>query len=174
MDIKKLKTPFGDIVILIDGKPVPYTARKGSIDEVLWPDIVNRFQIVVRFKPDNKKHTISCVFDSNCSFKSFPEGGERLECQSFYNDQRYKMSIGIECIAGYYCDGTRVSDEYDYDADYLENGMSYLIFPNTQTERYVFGIAWIDNVGWDDPIDDENDRDVETWFVADPSFRLYI
>ena len=30
--------------------------------------------------------------------------------------------------------------------------------PETKTERYVFGIAWIDDVGWDDPIDDEHNR----------------
>ena len=80
------------------------------------------------------------------------------------------MSIGLECEARY-IDGVRASDEYDYDADYLENGMSFLIDVNTKTEHYTFGIAWIDNVGWDDPIDD-NSRDVETWYGADPTLTL--
>ena len=80
------------------------------------------------------------------------------------------MSIGLECEMGY-IDGVRISDEYDYDADYLENGMSFLIDANTKTEHYTFGIAWIDNVGWDDPIDD-NSRDVETWYGADPTLAL--
>lgn len=47
--------------------------------------------------------------------------------------------------------------------------MAYLIAKNTKTTKYVFGIAWIDNVGWDDEIDEENNRDVQTWFAADPT-----
>ena len=80
------------------------------------------------------------------------------------------MSIGLECGAG--CIGAgdaRTSDKSDYDAGYLENGMSFLIDRNTRTECYVFGIAWIDNVGWDDPVDGHNNRDVETWYGADPT-----
>ena len=74
------------------------------------------------------------------------------------------MSIGVEC--------DMISDEYDYDADYLENGMAYLISTKTKTECYTFGISWIDNVGWNDPIDKDNDRDVETWYGADPVLML--
>ena len=81
------------------------------------------------------------------------------------------MSIGIECEAGYIGD-KRASDVYDYDADYLENGMEYHIEIYTKTEQYVFGIAWIDDVGWDDPINDEDNRNVETWFGADPTLAL--
>ena len=47
--------------------------------------------------------------------------------------------------------------------------MSFLIDRNTKTECYVFGIAWIDNVGWDDPVDGHNNRDIETWYGADPT-----
>ena len=53
----------------------------------------------------------------------------------------------------------RATNEYDYDADYLENGMSFLIDANTRTGHYTFGIAWIDNVGWHDLIDESNDRE---------------
>ena len=62
-----------------------------------------------------------------------PEGGERLECLSFYGIQRVKMSIGLEgeCGRNYY--------EYDYDIDYLDNGMAYVIMPETKTEKYSFG-----------------------------------
>ena len=170
--MEKLTTPFGEIDILIDGKSIPYTAQKGSGKDCLWPDILGRFQITVHYPPDGKEHTIACVFTPDCSYKKDIESGERLECQSFYNNLRFKMSIGAECESGYFIDGTRVSDEYDYDAEYLPNGISYLILPDTKTEKYVFGIAWIDDVGWGDPIDDEHNRDVETWFAADPTFSL--
>lgn len=56
---------------------------------------------------------------------------------------------------------------YDYDTDYLENGMAHIILPNTKTEQYTFGASWIDDVGWDDIIDNQNDRDTQTWFGAD-------
>ena len=65
--------------------------------------------------------------------------------------------------------GKRFSDEYDYDAEYLVNGMSYLILPGTKTEQYVFGISWIDDVGRNDPGDGNHNRDIQTWFGADPT-----
>lgn len=169
--MEKLLTPYGEIKILIDGKPVPYFAQEGRKLDVLCPRVLGRYQIAIQFIPDGKNHTIACVFEPDCVYERTPESGERLECQSFYNDRRFKMTIGLECEAGY-IDGIRASDEYDYDADYLENGMSFLIDTNTKTERYVFGISWIDNVGWDDQIDNNDDRDVETWYGADPTLRL--
>ena len=169
--MKKLITPFGEIKILIDGQEVAYSAQEGRKLEVLCPHVLGRYQITVRFIPDGEEHAIACVFEPECSYKRTPESDERLECQSFYNDSRFKLSIGLECEAGS-IGGIRVCDEYDYDADYLENGMSFLIDENTKTEYYIFGIAWIDNVGWDDSIDDNNDRDIETWYGADPTLVL--
>ena len=166
-----LLTPFGEIRILIDEESVSFIAQEGGKLDVLCPHVLGRYQIEVRLIPDGKEHTIACIFESDCLYQRTPESGERLECQSFYNDTRFKMSIGLECEAGY-IDGVRATNEYDYDADYLKNGMSFLIDANTRTEHYTFGIAWIDNVGWDDPIDDSNNRDVETWYGADPTLAL--
>ena len=178
MDMSSLITPFGEIKILIDGKQIPYSAMEGRKLDVLCPNVLGRYQIAITFIPDGKKHSIACIFEPNCSYKRSPEAGEFLECQSFYNDCRIKMSIGLECEAGY-IGGVRVSDRYDYDADYLENGMSYIILSDTKTEHYVFGIAWIDDVGWDDPdpnwddsVESKHDRDVETWYGADPTLSL--
>ena len=50
----------------------------------------------------------------------------------------------MEGDAGYYPDGTRDSDIYDYDNVYMEDGVSYLILEETKKTRYVFGIAWIE------------------------------
>ncbi len=167
----KLITPFGEIKILIDAKPIPYFAQEGGKTDALYPHILGRYRIAVHFVPDGKKHSIACVFETSRPYERTPESGERLECQSFYNERRFKMSIGLECEGGK-TDGVRISDKYDYDTAYLENGMSYRIEPGTKTERFVFGIAWIDDVGWDDPIDEENFRDVETWYGADPTLPL--
>lgn len=166
-----LITPFGKIKILVDEKEIPYSVRKGKINKNLYPDVLGRYQIAVRFIPDGKEHSIACVFEANCLYERNIESGERLECQSFYNDRQYKMSIAIECEAGY-VDGTRVSRNYDYDAEYLENGIAYLILSGTKTERYIFGIAWIDNVDCDDAVGSTKKRDVQTWFGADPTLAL--
>ncbi len=169
--METLLTPFGEIKILLDAQSVPYSAQKGRILGSLCPHVLGRYQITVCFIPDGKAHTIACVFESDCSYERSPESGERLECQSFYNDHRYKMSIGLECEAG--CiGGRRVSDEYDYDADYLVKGMAFLIETNTKTERYTCGIAWIDNVRREDPAVENYDRDIETWYGADPTLAL--
>lgn len=169
--LEKLKSPLGEIIVMVDGHPIDYIAQKGSDNDVLWPDVRNRYQIEVRYVPDGNEHSLSCVFSPACSYEKSAESGERLECQSFYSPQRVKMSIGLECEAGY-IGGVRASDEYDYDADYLDNGMAYVIMPETKTEKYIFGIAWINDVGWDDPIDNEHNRDVQTWFAADPTLAL--
>ena len=169
--METLSTPFGEIRILIDAHPVPFIAREGRKPEGLCPHVLGRYQINVRLVPDGKEHTIACVFESDCSYQRTPESGERLECQSFYNDSGFKMSIGLACEAGY-TDGVRAAHGYDYGADYLENGMSFRIGTATKTELYTFGIAWIDHVGWDDPVDENNDRDVETWYGADPALPL--
>jgi len=42
----------------------------------------------------------------------------------------------------------------------------------TKTKEYVFGISWIDDVGWDDLMDENNDRGIETWYGADPTLAL--
>ena len=167
----KLITPFGEIKILIAGVSFPYHADKGKSTKEFCSDLLGRYQITIKYVPDGKEHHIACIFDSTGSFESSPESGERLECQSFYNEHRFKMSIGLECDIALF-DGKHPSGDYDYDADYLDNGMEFIIGPDTKTEIYKFGIAWIDDVGFDDPIDQENDRDAQTWFGADPSIPL--
>lgn len=65
----------------------------------------------------------------------------------------------MEGDAGYYPDGTRSSDMYDYDNDYMEDGVSYLILEEAKTTKYVLGVAWIEKV--------TTENDVQTWFGAD-------
>lgn len=61
----------------------------------------------------------------------------------------------------------------DYDIEYKPNGLSYLVLKETQTEKYYFAISWIDDVGYEDSINNgEHDRDVETWFGSDPMLLI--
>ena len=151
----KLMTPFGKIKILIDGETVSYSVQEGIKRDSICSHVLGRYQIVVPYMPDGKGHCVSCIFEPVCSYKRTPESGEHFECQSFYNENRFKMSIGI--------DGEQ--------ADYLENGIAVQVLPDTQKEKCVFGIAWKDGVGWNDS-DDIRGRDAETWYAADPSLSL--
>ena len=169
--MEKLITPFGVITILLDGDPIPYTAQEGRRLDALCPHVLGRYQIAVSFVPDGNEHEIACIFEAVHCYNSTPEDGEFMVCQSFYSFDRFKISIGAE-IGQQSFDGVHISHEYDYDADHLENGMVFLIGPDTKTEQYVFGISWIDDVGWFDTEDTENDRSIETWYGADPGFSL--
>ena len=158
---RSLSTPFGAIQIRIDGKPVPYVAKPGRKLDA-FPHVLGRYRIAVSLIPDGKAHTVACVFEPACACQTTQESGERLECQSFYNASRFKLSIGIACEAG-------ASGPDDDDAQYLDNGMAYRVGAKTKTALYVFGIAWIDNAGWEE---DGNPRGIETWLAADPSLAL--
>ncbi|MBQ3546803.1 MAG: hypothetical protein IJA34_17735 [Lachnospiraceae bacterium] len=159
--MKYLETPFGKVKIFIDDIEMSYDFLKIKPNEILCPNIVGRYHIDVYFIPDGKEHEIKCIIDGILYSDRGPESGEMLECQSFYNINNWKLSIGVECESGFLPDGRRWSERYDYDARYLENGMSYVILEETKEEHFIFGIAWIDNV------EDDHARDVQTWFAAD-------
>ena len=157
-----MTTPLGDIEICIDGKTIKYTAQNMGVMDRLCLDVDGRFCIKVEFVPDGERHTISCIIKSHIpSDKDGVESGERLELKSFYKGHS-KLSIGMEGETGYFADGTRAFDTYDYDTEYLEDGVRYVINEDTKTDRYVFGVAWIENV--------TDDNDVQTWFGADPTY----
>ena len=168
----RLMTPFGEIQILIDGKPIPYMALEGEKLEVLCPDVLGRYQIPVHYVPDGKRHQIACVFTSDAAFHHDYESDEFMECQAFYNEERMKMSIGVDCEI--WSDNLGYRDwRYDYNAEYLEKGMAYIIEPLTKTEDYVFGIAWIDDIGWDDEFGEARwARSSQTAFGADANMCI--
>ena len=156
-----MTTPLGDIEICIDGKTIKYTAQNMGVMDKLCPDVDGRFCIKVEFVPDGERHAISCIIKSHIpSDKDGVESGEQLALKSFYKGHS-KLSIGMEGETGYFADGTRAFDTYDYDTEYLEDGVRYVINEDTKTDRYVFGVAWIENV--------TDDNDVQTWFGADPT-----
>ena len=161
----KIITPMGDITILIDDIETRYVPLKGAPLENLCPDVLGRYQIEIQFLPDGKEHTISCVFPYNKSIKGYGESGEDLECQGFYDNNCIKLSIGTEGETG-------IPTDYDYDIEYLNNGMQYIIFPTTRTERYVFGVCWIDDINLEDQSREMISRDTQTWFGADPTLSI--
>ena len=72
------------------------------------------------------------------------------------------MSIGLAGDNWYSPYTGKRESKFDFDVDYLENGMAYQILPFTKTAKYLFGLSWIQ------PCNEQND--VQTWFGADPSY----
>ena len=105
-------------------------------------------------------HIIYCTLEGiNFNvIESYNESGERLECKAFYQDD-IKLSIGIEADTEY-IDGKRVSS-YDYDGVNLHNGLGYHVFPITKSQKFVFGVAWINKYN--------ETNEVQTWYAADPT-----
>lgn len=54
-----------------------------------------------------------------------------------------------------------LSSSEKYRNEYMEDGVLYLVMKETKTIKYVFGIAWIENV--------TTENDVQTWYGADPT-----
>lgn len=160
----KIITPMGEITVLIDDVESQYVPIKGAEIEALYPDVLGRYQIEIHFVPDGKVHTISCVFPYDAKIKDYIESGEDLECQGFYKDS-IKLSIGAKGENGIHTD-------YDYDIEYLDNGMQYIILPKTKTEEYVFGVCWIDGIDADNQSEEMISRDTQTWFGADPTLNI--
>lgn len=157
-----LKTPLGEIQIFIDSNAVDYNFQKLN-NSTECQNIDGRYKIEVNYTPDGNQHKIiCCIKDYNSSYMDGIESGERLELKSFYRNNT-KLSIGMEGDRGCCTNKHQVFNEYgyDYDNEYLNNGVCYLIYEKTKTDKYIFGIAWINNYT------DENE--VQTWFGADPT-----
>lgn len=157
----KLTSPLGEISFFIDDNEIEYSYKALKSFECC-PDINGRYIIEIAFMPDGKEHSISCVIsNSNKIAETDFESGEYLECQAFYSDN-IKISIGLEGDNGYDPDTGRRESEFDFDVDYLNDGMAYSILPFTKTQKYLFGISWLS------PYNEEND--VQTWYAADPFY----
>lgn len=151
--MNRIITPLGELFIHVDGIDIMYDYQvRGKSDPC--KDVEGRYLVEINFQPDGiMHHIIECVFitPNNLEYTRSYESGECLECQAFYT-KKDKLSIGTHVN----------NDGSDYEVDYLNNGMAYLIFPSTKNTKYEFGISWI--------CDYTKDNDVQTWFGADPFY----
>ena len=146
-----INTPLGDLIVSIDDTEIEYTAIAVPLDH-RCDKLNGRYYICLELENDGKPHTITCCISGYTpSEKDGAEDGEDLLLMSFFNGSA-KLSIGVEF--DYY-------GKYDYVCVNLQNGMQFKVFPQTKTNSFVFGIAWVDNCN------DENE--IHTWFGADPT-----
>ncbi len=153
-----LQTPLGRLEIAIDNVSIPYRYFPIPVDKTC-PDLDGRYAIVIPFSPDQSHHTISCrIRDYKSAAEDSIESGENLELYSFFQNG-VKLSLGMEGEEG--CIDNGLDSPYDYDTQYLADGVQYRVLPTTKTEEFVFGVAWLSRV--------TGENDVQTWFGADPS-----
>lgn len=87
-----MHTPFGDVIVLLDDKPVTYSIIEKD-KKHYFSDVLGCYRLTVNFIPDGKEHEIKCVIQDMKYNDNGPESGEDIECQSFYNDKGDKISI---------------------------------------------------------------------------------
>lgn len=164
-----LITPFGEIIVSIDNQEISYDAIPLTTHLTGGDQLLGRYAIFVRYKPDQLNHVIECRLKPNSDSKGYIESGERFLAMSFYtNDEDDILLIGVEGESDYY-NHIRVS-RYDYDVDEIENGVAYLTFPFTRTNFFPFVIAWIDRVAIKKHPDTAKDRLYESELSVEPCF----
>lgn len=148
-----LVTPFGNISIELDDKRVSFEIQRIEANSKVFPD-VESYLIRWKYQSDVGRHFLRCVIDGEAT-EIHEESGERLEMTSIYRAGG-KLSIGVEA------DFTSLPVyEYDFKRKNLANGIEIEIFPETETQYFIFGVAWLMKCN--------EENDVQTWFAANPT-----
>lgn len=154
-----LTTPFGNIEIYFDEKiQENVTITKSKKNNDLYPDIECAYLISYEYFSDQKNHSLKCRLVGNAE-EGFIESGERLEAISFHI-KGGKITIGCE---GEF--GIPREPGYDYDGDYLDNGLEIIIEPSTKSRTFIFGVSWLTEC--------TEKNDTQTWFASDPFTHSY-
>ena len=153
-----LHTPLGELFLTLDGHPLECTPVPLPLDRSC-AGLDGRYLLPVTLEPDGREHRLACrIRGYEPSEQDCIEGGENLELKSFYG-RGAKLSLGMEGDTGV-LNGRRL-DSYDYDAEYLPDGVQYHLFSFTRTARYGFGAAWLEHC--------TPESELQTWLGADPA-----
>jgi len=152
-DFGALTTPLGNIEITLDGAVLAAEIILIPPMEVLFPDVTATYMLVVPYISDGQTHILRCCLKNN-SIKGGVESGERLETIAFYAHD-LKLSIGAAGGFGMPYD----YPEFDYDGEYLPNGIEIIIREKTKSKKFVFGVSWISPV--------TNENSAQTWYAVE-------
>ena len=146
-----LRTPLGEIEVLLDGIPTEYHAEEIALGRAC-SELKGRFLITVEMPPDTRERRVSCCLRQHVPAENdCIEAGRNLEAKSFYKG-RGKLTIAMEGDVGH---------EELYRAEYLPGGVQYRLYPSAKSITLDFGIAWLDAL--------TNENELQTWIGADPS-----
>lgn len=84
--MSKLITPLGTVKIFDNDIEIEYKVVKLDRNSVVFPDINERYKIIVEYENNKFPHLIYCILEGIDSSKVEygNESGERLECKSVY------------------------------------------------------------------------------------------
>ena len=100
------------------------------------------------------KHFLKCILETNFEYEAYVETGERLEAISF-EINKGKLTIGtVSGLSMVEVDG----NNNDFDVKYLKNGIEIVIFKETASQEFYFGISFLGNMNLE--------NEIQTWLAV--------
>lgn len=148
----ELSLPSGTIRLTLDGKEQLFdiVALEPSSPET--PNLTELLKLRYRYKRNGKAHKLRLLFSSPGA-ESSVEPGERLEAISFYSHGG-KTTLAVSGAFG-----MAAEYGYDYDGEYLKNGIELDLSPETKGHTVTFAVAWLK--------DCTEQTDTQTWLAVD-------
>ena len=146
-----LETPYGHVLLTVDGKPVPYTCAPTQRQST-FSDVDGAYLLQYDFHCDGQPHTLCCQLEG-APVAGEMENGQWQEALSFYVDQG-KLTMG--------CEGDFVlplANGYDFDGYYEPSGICLRLNEHTASRRFSFAVAWLTHC--------TPGNDVQTWLATD-------
>ena len=151
-----LKTPFGNIRIFFNKKEVEFNFSKIQNSKYFLK--TETYLLKYEFKKEKvdkiNKHFLKCILETDFECKSYVESGERLEAISFEINNE-KLTIGTTSgLSMAESDG----NNNDFDVKYLKNGIEIVIFKETASQEFCFGISFLGNMNLE--------NEIQTWLAV--------
>ncbi len=151
-----LKTPFGNIRIFLDKKEVEFNFSKIQNSKSFLK--TETYSLKYEFKKEKvdkiNKHFLKCILETDFEYESYVESGERLEAISFEINNG-KLTIGTTSgLSMAEFDG----NNNDFDVEYLKNGIEIVIFKETVSQEFCFGISFLENMNLE--------NEIQTWLAV--------
>ena len=151
-----LKTPFGNIRMFLDKKEVEFNFFKIQKSKSFLK--TETYLLKYEFKKEKvdkiNKHFLKCILETNFEYEAYVETGERLEAISF-EINKGKLTIGtVSGLSMVEVDG----NNNDFDVKYLKNGIEIVIFKETASQEFSFGISFLENMNLE--------NEIQTWLAV--------
>ena len=151
-----LKTSFGNIRMFLDKKEVEFNFSKIQNSKSFLK--TETYLLKYEFKKEKvdkiNKHFLKCILETDFEYESYVESGERLEAISF-EINKGKLTIGtVSGLSMVQVDG----NNNDFDVKYLKNGIEIVIFKETASQEFCFGISFLENINLE--------NEVQTWLAV--------
>ena len=151
-----LKTLFGNIRMFLDKKEVEFNFSKIQNSKSFLK--TETYLLKYEFKKEKvdkiNKHFLKCILETNFEYEAYVETGERLEAISF-EINKGKLTIGtVSGLSMVEVDG----NNNDFDVKYLKNGIEIVIFKETASQEFYFGISFLGNMNLE--------NEIQTWLAV--------